>query len=697
MGPERVNATTQGNKTQSVPQKAGETFRTCFTGENNEKRSYKNTSGNVLFSSYENRIILSVLINNFQDGKYYIAAGITDLNNNNPYMTVITHCIIHPDFNDKIIDNDVAVLFVKRAIDFTSRPYIQPISCSSKPIEKDRICSVMGFGAVDESAVIYPKKLRTLKQTIRSSYDCDKLFQLFNSNSMFCAGIVLGEDTCIGDSGSPLVCSGVIYGVVSYGFQKCGMGPTVYANVSYFYDWIDNMIAIRSGKSHLYFALYRIINLDVKKPYVIVLIKCIIHPDYNDDVNDNDIGVWLLESSIDFASRPNIRPISYSSKPIETNRKCSVMGFGAMDKSGLIHPKNLRTLRQTIHSSYDCHKLFQFFNSNSMFCAGIVLGEDICIGDSGSPLVCSGVIYGVVSYGFQKCGMGPTVYANVSYFYDWIDNMIAIRSGKSHLYFTLYRGEIAKYGEFPYFVSVQRNKKVRTFTGLVHLCGGGILSEYVILTAAHCCFKKDFSSRKYYIAAGIINLDDANPYKIAVAKCIIHPDYNDNITNNDIAVLFVKRAIDFTRRPNIRPVLYSSKPIEKHSNCSVMGFGAIDENAEIYSPDLRTVMQTVRSSQFCGKFFKSFNPYSMFCAGVFLGEEGACIGDSGSPLVCSGVIYGVVSYGFQKCGMVPTVYANVSYFYDWIENTIAENGKSYLYFTLYRYFSLIFIIKHCTM
>ncbi|XP_075232436.1 serine protease 1-like [Lycorma delicatula] len=230
-------------------------------------------------------------------------------------------------------------------------------------------------------------------------------------------------------------------------------------------------------------------------------------------------------------------------------------------------------------------------------------------------------------------------------------------------------GEIAKYGEFPYFVSVQRNKKVRTFTGLVHLCGG----------------------------AGIINLDDANPYKIAVAKCIIHPDYNDNITNNDIAVLFVKRAIDFTRRPNIRPVLYSSKPIEKHSNCSVMGFGAIDENAEIYSPDLRTVMQTVRSSQFCGKFFKSFNPYSMFCAGVFLGEEGACIGDSGSPLVCSGVIYGVVSYGFQKCGMVPTVYANVSYFYDWIENTIAENGKSYLYFTLYRYFSLIFIIKHCTM
>ncbi|XP_075232437.1 transmembrane protease serine 9-like [Lycorma delicatula] len=210
-------------------------------------------------------------------------------------------------------------------------------------------------------------------------------------------------------------------------------------------------------------------------------------------------------------------------------------------------------------------------------------------------------------------------------------------------------GEIAKYGEFPYFVSVQMYMKVRTFTSLVHFCGGSILSEYVILTAGHCCFKKNFSSRKYYIAAGIINLDDVNPYKIAVAKCIIHPDFNENITDNDIALLLLERSIDFTSRPNIRPVLYSSKPIQKHRNCSVMGFGAIDENAQIYSPELRTVMQTVNSSQFCGKFFKSFNPYSMFCAGVFLGEEGACIGDSGSPLVCSGVIYGVVSHGVVKC------------------------------------------------
>jgi len=66
----------------------------------------------------------------------------------------------------------------------------------------------------------------------------------------------------------------------------------------------------------------------------------------------------------------------------------------------------------------------------------------------------------------------------------------------------------------------------------------------------------------------------------------------------------------------------------------------------------------------------------MLCAG----EEGkdSCSGDSGGPLVCplgegeTPMLAGVTSWG-QGCGRPgkPGVYTEVSYFYDWIQETIA--------------------------
>ncbi|XP_075232444.1 chymotrypsin-2-like [Lycorma delicatula] len=254
-------------------------------------------------------------------------------------------------------------------------------------------------------------------------------------------------------------------------------------------------------------------------------------------------------------------------------------------------------------------------------------------------------------------------------------------------------GEIAKQGEFPYFVSVQRIMKPDYF---LHFCGGGILSKDVILTAGHCCFKRDFSNRRYFIAAGITDLNDKNSGMLLVEKCIIHPDYNDKINDNDIAVLLLERSINFTSRPNIRPISYSSKPIENDQNCSVMGFGATGASGKVFSTNLKTLMQRVQNNDLCQQFFNYFNPNSMFCAGAVAGED-TCIGDSGSPFVCSGVIYGVVSYGVENCGLgVPTIYTNVPSYGDWIKkNMIAvKSGKSCLYFlTLYPYYIFIFIHK----
>ena len=44
-------------------------------------------------------------------------------------------------------------------------------------------------------------------------------------------------------------------------------------------------------------------------------------------------------------------------------------------------------------------------------------------------------------------------------------------------------GKPAFHGEFPYQSSIQ---KIGFFGGRTHYCGGAVISEYCILTAAHC-------------------------------------------------------------------------------------------------------------------------------------------------------------------------------------------------------------------
>ena len=55
----------------------------------------------------------------------------------------------------------------------------------------------------------------------------------------------LGEDTCYGDGGGPLVAkrNGIYFleGITSFGAKKCGQGyPSVYTSIKYYLPWIKD-------------------------------------------------------------------------------------------------------------------------------------------------------------------------------------------------------------------------------------------------------------------------------------------------------------------------------------------------------------------------------------------------------------------------------------------------------------------------
>lgn len=72
-----------------------------------------------------------------------------------------------------------------------------------------------------------------------------------NQNQV-CAGEVNGKDTCIGDSGGPLMLEHqvksnylmFIVGIVSYGPSICGSGPSVYTYVPNYIEWINQVMKI---------------------------------------------------------------------------------------------------------------------------------------------------------------------------------------------------------------------------------------------------------------------------------------------------------------------------------------------------------------------------------------------------------------------------------------------------------------------
>lgn len=72
------------------------------------------------------------------------------------------------------------------------------------------------------------------------------------NRNQICAGEIDGRDTCVGDSGGPLMLEHQVksnyliflIGIVSYGPSLCGSAPSVYTYVPNYVRWINEVIKI---------------------------------------------------------------------------------------------------------------------------------------------------------------------------------------------------------------------------------------------------------------------------------------------------------------------------------------------------------------------------------------------------------------------------------------------------------------------
>ena len=177
-----------------------------------------------------------------------------------------------------------------------------------------------------------------------------------------------------------------------------------------------------------------------------------------------------------------------------------------------------------------------------------------------------------------------------------------------------------------------------------HFCGGSLVREDWVVTAAHCVIGDSPSNIEVVI--GLHNVNGTTGQQTRnVSEIIIHPQYSNNSLNNDYALLRLSSPItDFEPIQLCTDTAHDEEPVMS----TTMGWGATSSGGSSSSVLLEV---DVPIDDSCGSYSNSDITNNMVCAGDGNGGEDSCQGDSGGPLIMTNddgeyELIGIVSWGY---------------------------------------------------
>ncbi|XP_032427005.1 granzyme G-like [Xiphophorus hellerii] len=194
----------------------------------------------------------------------------------------------------------------------------------------------------------------------------------------------------------------------------------------------------------------------------------------------------------------------------------------------------------------------------------------------------------------------------------------------------------------------------RADNGSETYCGGVLVSEYFVITAAHC------KAKSYEVCLGLHSYGK-NSSCLSVEQDFPHKNYDNKYYTNDIMLLKLSTKAIFDK--NVQPIVLADMCDNKlPKKCVVSGWGATSDDNKNMSNELREVNVTLTHGDFCTE-------KNEYCS---KGEDGPAEGDSGGPLVCEdGKAFGVISA--KSLTFKLTKYAKIPYYREWIDEIMKHN------------------------
>ncbi|XP_017462117.1 PREDICTED: serine protease gd-like [Rhagoletis zephyria] len=240
--------------------------------------------------------------------------------------------------------------------------------------------------------------------------------------------------------------------------------------------------------------------------------------------------------------------------------------------------------------------------------------------------------------------------------------------------------EVAR-GQFPWLTAIYK----KDTDALSFKCGGSLISRRTVISAAHC-FRR-LRAEQIVLFFGRHDLENYSEEGIVardVDKLLIHPEYQNDKPNADIALLHIEPLETLSQY--IHPICLWRESVEISSivgkTATVVGWGYEIESNEDISPLPKMVDVTIVSKNDCmcsSATFQQLITDNTICAGNRDGT-GPCVGDSGGGLMMQRggrwVLRGIVSVGQssrQRCNLYEYVlYCDVVKHMTWVRRNFLE-------------------------
>ncbi|XP_036994943.2 neutrophil elastase [Artibeus jamaicensis] len=235
--------------------------------------------------------------------------------------------------------------------------------------------------------------------------------------------------------------------------------------------------------------------------------------------------------------------------------------------------------------------------------------------------------------------------------------LLTLLLGGSVLASEIVGGRQARPHAWPFMVSLQQRG--------AHFCGGTLVAQNFVMSAAHCVNNMDFQTVQVVLGAHNLRRSERTRQVFSIQQ-VFENGFVPQRLQNDIVILQLNGSATINNNVQVARLPEQGQGVANGVQCVAMGWGRLGTNQAT-----ATVLQELNVT------VVSFlcRPTNV-CTLVRRQRAGICFGDSGGPLICNGLIHGIDSFIRGGCGSgyFPDSFTAVAQFAGWINSIIRRHS-----------------------